>query len=176
MVFQVLRLVKTTKKAKWERKQKWPKNWSHWCLEVKQVRKQQQWWPKGESSEAEGKQEHGRILKVWKLRNQEAVNHHSCWSGRKAEDRWKNDSCLWQRQGDWWPCSEWFREMWTKVQWVRGFQREWERDFKEEHRQLSSGLVLYSCGKEVRLRGFYFKMGEIAAPLHAKGNKVWLKS
>ena len=63
MVFQVLRLVKTTKKAKWERKQKWPKNWSHWCLEVKQVRKQQQWWPKGESSEAEGKQEHGRILK-----------------------------------------------------------------------------------------------------------------
>lgn len=129
------------------------------CLEVTQMRRKQQWWLGKESSEAEGKQECAWILRVWKVRDWEVVNHHACKSGRKTEDRWKNDHWLWQHQGDRQPCSESFRGMWTKVQWVRGVKREWGSTDN------SLQDFCYMVEKEVRLRGFYFKTGEKVASL-----------
>lgn len=116
-------------------------------------------WLGKESSEAEGKQECAWILRVWKVRDWEVVNHHACKSGRKTEDRWKNDHWLWQHQGDRQPCSESFRGMWTKVQWVRGVKREWGSTDN------SLQDFCYMVEKEVRLRGFYFKTGEKVASL-----------
>lgn len=58
-----------------------------------------------------------------------------------------------------------------RVQWVGGFKRERRRDFREEYRQLFSGLLLY--GEEgVEVERIYFRMGEAAAPLHATRKTV----
>lgn len=58
--------------------------------------------------------------------------------------------------------------MWTKVQWVRGFEREWksaDNSFQD---------FCYMVEKEVWLREFYFKRGKEAS-LHAKGKALEIR-
>lgn len=58
--------------------------------------------------------------------------------------------------------------MWTKVQWVTGFEREWksaDNSFQD---------FCYMVEKEVWLREFYFKRRKEAS-LHAKGKELEIR-
>lgn len=120
-------------------------------LEVKQMRRKQpwSWWEK----------------RAWKSPEGWAAGPRGCrllpptQSGRTKG--WQKEPWEWQPQGDWPPWLGLQRNG-TKARWVAGLTREWRRALRDS---TDSSLedFRYQGEKEVRVRRFYFKVGETAS-------------